>query len=183
MAFEELFNVYPNKNAELRTIAKVAYEFGKNIALEPSSGMSIGLDEHAIGRQRAYVTIMTGYVEAIHGRPIPDLPYVHPIHFDIDLSAAYMQTTVDGIPLNEDTELLAEYWMMLAASCAKSQSAGLAGSMIDPDYVRITALLAVITQYLDEMDARPFPDVPETAFPGAPLEVPAPSTLVTAKVK
>ena len=53
MAFEELFVIYPNKNAELRMVAKVAYEFGRNIAKEPSAAVSIGVDEHAMKRQRA----------------------------------------------------------------------------------------------------------------------------------
>jgi hypothetical protein len=167
-----LFKVYPNKNAELRAAAKVCYEFGMNIAKEPSAGMSIGLDEHALTRQRSYVQAAKGYIEALHNRPIPDMPYVHPTRFDIDLTEVYTQFTKDGLPLNEDTELLAQYWMICAVEMAASQSAGLAGSLTDADYNRIANHLAVITQFLDEMESRPIPDVPETAFPAAALEVP-----------
>lgn len=172
MAFEELFKVYPCKNAELRAVAKVAYEFGMNIAKEPSAGMSIGLDEHAIKRQRTYVEVAKGYVEALHNRPVPDMPYVHPTRFDINLSEPYMQFTKDGIPLNEDTELLAQYWAVVAVELAASQSAGLAGSLTDADYARAKNHIDTITQFLDEMETRTAPDVPETAFPGAALEVP-----------
>lgn len=172
MAFEDLFKVYPNKNAELRAAAKVAYEFGDTIAQEPSAGMSIGLDEHAIARQKTYVDTMVGYIEALHNRPTPDMPYVHPTRFDIDLSRPYKQFTKDGNPINEDTELLAQYWMICAVEMAASQSAGLAGSMLDPDYKRLSNHLGVIKQFLDEMEARDFPDLPETAFPAAELEVP-----------
>lgn len=173
MAFEELFQVYPNKNLELRAVAKTAYEFGRNIAKEPSAGMSLGLDIHAISRQRSYVQALIGQLEAFHNRPVPDMPYIHPTRFDIDLSEPYMQFTKDGIALNEDTELLAQYWMVCAVELAASQSAGLAGSVIDADYNRIKNHLDVIAQYLDELEARSTVDIPETAFPGAPLEVPA----------
>lgn len=176
MAFEELFKVYPNKNAELRAASKVAYEFGANIAQEPSAGMSIGLDEHAIKRQRTYVKTFQGYIDALHDRPIPDMPYVHPVRFDIDLTEPYKQFTKDGLPLNEDTELLAQYWMICAVELAASQSAGLAGSLINPDYERVANHLGVISQFLDEMETRETPDVPETAFPGAVLEVPGKKT-------
>lgn len=175
MAFEELFKVYPNKNAEGRNVAKVAYEFGRNIAMEPSAGMSIGLDEHAIGRQEGYIKTMRGYLTAFHERPIPDMPYTHPVRFDIDLSDPYEQFTKDGLPINEDTELLAEYWMMLAVSIAASQSAGLAGSLIDADFKRCSNTVDTIEQFINEMKTRETPDVPETAFPAAALEVPAPT--------
>jgi hypothetical protein len=172
MAFEDLFKTYPNKNAELRAICKAAYEFGATIAQEPSAGMSIGLDEHAIARQRSYVVSLRGQLEAFHSRPIPDMPYVHPVRFDIGLSEPYKQFTKDGMPINEDTQLLAQYWMICAVEMAASQSAGLAGSIIDADYDRIINHLGVITQYLDELETRPAVDLPETAFPGAELETP-----------
>ena len=172
MAFEELFKVYPNKNVELRACAKIAYEFGRNIAQEPSAGLSIGLDEHAIGRQKQYLIRMADMVEAFHARPIPDMPYVNPTRFDVDLSDPYLQFTQDDLVLNEDTQLLCQYWMVVAVELAASQSAGLAGSIIDADYNRVVNHLAVIKQYVEEVAERPIPDVPETAFPGAPLEVP-----------
>jgi hypothetical protein len=173
MAFTDLFKVYPNKNFELAAIAKVAYEMGLTIAAEPSAAMSIGLDEHAIKRQRSYVTKIKGMIEAIHGRPIPDMPYVHPTRVDIDFSTAYTTFTKDGLALNEETTLLAQYWLILGVELAASQSAGLAGSLIDPDYDRVTNHVAVIEQYLTEIEARPVIDLPETAYPAAILEVPS----------
>jgi hypothetical protein len=173
--FKELFKEYANKNSELRAIAKTAYEFGYTIAQEPSAGMSLGLDEHALTRQTSYVDTIRGMIEAIHKRPIPDLPYVHPLQLPIDFTKEYLQFTVDDLPINEDTQLIAEYWMMLAVSLAKSQSAGLAGSLIDADYNRAVNHLNVITQYLDEMALRPVVDLPETAFPEAGLNPPRPA--------
>lgn len=171
--FSEAFKVYPNKNAELRAVAKIAYEFGMNISQEPSAGQSLGLDEHAIARQRSYVTTFQGYLNALHDRPIPDMPYVHPARFDINLSEEYKHFTKEGIPINEDTELLASYWMIAAVELAASQSAGLGGSLTDADYGRVTNHAAVISQLLDEIEARGNIDLPETAYPAAILEVPA----------
>ena len=172
MAFEELFKEYPNKNMELRACAKTAYEFGKTAAKEQSAGSSLGLLEAATERQRNYVLIMKGMIKALHDRPIPDMPYMHPTQFEIDLSDPYLQTTVDDIPINEDTELLAQYWMTIAVELAASQSAGLAGSLTDADFTRIDNDLDVISQLLDAIDDRPPIDLPETAFPGALETVP-----------
>ena len=157
-------------------VAKVAYEFGRNIAKEPSAAVSIGVDEHAMKRQRAYVEAAEGYVEAIYARPIPDMPYIHPTTFDIDMSDPYTQFTKDNLPINEDTQMLAQYWMMLAVELAASQSAGLAGSLMEPDYLRVITHLEVITQLLDELEARGAVDIPETAYPAAMLEVPGSKT-------
>jgi hypothetical protein len=176
MAFEDLFKVYANKNMELRAIAKAAFEFGATIAMEPSANMSIAIDEHAMARQRSYISSLTGQLEAFHQRPVPDMPYLHPTRFDIDLSEQYKQFTKDGLPINEDTQLLAQYWMACAVELAASQSAGLAGSIIDADYNRVITHLGVISQYLDELERRPAVDLPETAFPGAALEVPSSSS-------
>jgi len=175
MAFAELFMVYPNKNMELRAAAKVAYEFGMNISQEPSAGMSIGVDPHAMKRQRQYVSTILGYIENLHNRPVPDMPYVHPVRFDIDMSNEYSQFTKDGLPLNEDTQLLAQHWMTLAVEMAASQSAGLAGSLIDADYDRLVNQVGVITQLLDELETRGAIDIPETAYPAAKLEKPSQS--------
>ena len=176
MAFEDLFKIYPNKNVELRACAKVAYEFGRGIAKEPSAGSSLGLDEHAIKRQKQYIDRMRDMVDAVNGRPIPDMPYIHPNRFDCDLSSPYEQFTVDSIALNEDTEMLAQYWMICAVELAASQSAGLAGSLIDADYERIVNHIRVIEQYVNEVTDRPTPDIPETAFPGAVQQVPGKKT-------
>jgi hypothetical protein len=172
MAFEDLFTNYPNKNLELRNIAKTAYEFGRNIAQEPSAGMSTGLDQHGLNRQKDWVAALSARLEAFHSKPVPDMPYVHPTRFDIDMSEPYKQFTVDGMPINEDTQLLAEYWMVCAVELAKSQSAGMAGSIIDADYERIKNDIGVISKFIDEIENRPVVDLPETAFPGAELAVP-----------
>ena len=69
--------------------------------------------------------------------------------------------------MNEATQLLAESWLMLAVGLAKSQSAGLAGSLVDFDYNRATNNVNVIEKLLNEIEARPFIDLPETANPGS----------------
>jgi hypothetical protein len=174
MAFSDLFVQYPNRNAELRSVSKQFYEFGKTIAQEPSANNSAGLDEHALGRQRAYVDYSVSIVTALHARPIPDMPATHPLDLPIDLSEVYKQFVVDingnSVPLNETTELLAEYWMVAAVELAKSQSASMAGALVVHDYNRAINNLEVISKYLDEIEQRPILDLPETAEPGAPLE-------------
>ncbi|MCK5607083.1 hypothetical protein KAR91_34685 [Candidatus Pacearchaeota archaeon] len=172
MAFEELFVIYPNKNVELRACAKVAYEFGRNIAKEPSAGASMGINEHAVVRQEGYLDRMEDMVDAIFERPVPDMPYIHATRFDCDLSDPYEQFAVDGLALNEDTQMLAQYWMIVAVELAASQSAGIAGGLFEADYKRVKNHIKVIEQYVEEVAKRPIPDVPETAFPGALLEVP-----------
>ena len=93
-----------------------------------------------------------------------------------DLRKAYPQFTVDEKVLNEDTQLLCQYWGLLAAGLAKSQSAGLAGSLITADWRRAKNAVDVIEQLLDEIEQRPVIDLPETAFPGADLSVPVRTT-------
>lgn len=171
MAFNDLFKVYNNRNSELRSVCKTVYEFGKTIAREPSAAHSNGLDEHALKRQRSYVDYAKSMAEALNAKPIPDKPGSHPIDLPIDLSEKYVTFTVDvngsQIPLNESTQLLAESWMMVATELANSQSASLAGSLVEFDYVRAANNLDVISKLLDEMEARPFLDLPETAAPGS----------------
>lgn len=171
MAFSELFKVYPNRNHELRSVAKQVYEFGMTIAKEPSAAHSNGLDEHALKRQRSYVEHAKKMVEALNAKPIPDKPGSHPVNFDIDLTSPYttFTTSVNGneIPLNEATQLLAESWMICAVELAKSQSASIAGSLVDFDYERSINNLDVISKLLDEIEDRPFLDLPETAEPGS----------------
>ena len=169
--FSELFKVYNNRNSELRTVAKTVYEFGKTIAREPSAAHSNGLDEHAIKRQRSYVEYAESMVAALAAKPIPDKPGSHPIQLPIDLSEEYItfSSDVNGskIPLNESTQLLAESWMMVATELANSQSASLAGSLVSFDSERALNNLGVISKLLDEIEARPFLDLPETADPGS----------------
>lgn len=171
--FSDLFKIYPNRNMELRAIAKQMYEFGRTIAQEPSAAHSSGLDVHAIRRQREYVNHSKAQVTALFAKPIPDLPATHPLALPINLSVVYLQFVedVDGasIPLNEMTEMLAESWMIAAVELAKSQSAALAGALVEFDYNRGNNNLDVIAKLLDEIEARPVLDLPETALPGAPL--------------
>ena len=68
MAFNELFQEYPNRNDELRAVAKQAYEFGKTIAREPSAAHSNGIDAHALARQRSYIEYALAMIDALHSR-------------------------------------------------------------------------------------------------------------------
>lgn len=61
------------------TVAKSAYEFGKTVAQEADAALGSGMHEWSIGRQNSYLDYMTTLVEAIHSKPIPDLPATHPI--------------------------------------------------------------------------------------------------------
>lgn len=173
MAFSDLFKVYPNRNIELRAVAKKAFEFGRNIAQEPSANLTTGILDASIDRQDEYVSRMKEMVEALASRPIPDKPYVHPTDYPIDLSTPYPQFRSDihggETPLNEETELLAGAWMELAVGIAKSNSAAIPGSMIEHDKDRAIKNLEVIAKYMNEFRKRPILDVPETAEPGARL--------------
>ena len=175
MAFNDFFKEYPNRNLELRSVAKQVYEFGKTIAREPSAAHSNGLDAHALKRQRSYVEHADKMVEAFAASPLPDNPASHPTQLPIDFSEAYITFTTDvngnNIPLNEATQLLAENWMILAVEMAKSQSAALAGSFITFDFNRAKNNIGVISKLLDELEARPFLDLPETAEPGSGHQV------------
>lgn len=175
MAFNDLFMEYPNRNTELRSVVKQVYEFGKTIAREPSAAHSNGLDEHALRRQRTYVAHAEAMVQAINSKPIPDNPATHPTQLPVDLSEKYLTFTTDvagnKIPLNESTQLLAESWMILAVELVKSQSAAMAGSLVEFDFNRAMNNLSVISKLLDENEARPFLDLPETAEPGSGYEV------------
>lgn len=176
MPFADLFKTYPNRNAELRAIAMTCYEFGKTIAREPSAALSTGLDLHAVKRQRSYIEYAGKLVDAIHAKPIPDLPASHPLDLPIHLDDPYVTFTVDvggnPVPLNEQTQLLAEYWMITAVELAKSQSASIAGSLVEYDHERAVNNLAVMAKLLTEMTARPILDLPETAEPGSLYQAP-----------
>lgn len=171
MAFNDLFQEYPNRNSELRSVAKTFYEFGQTIAREPSAAHSNGMDAHALKRQKSYVDHAVNMVEAINAKPIPDNPAVHPTDLPIDLSVLYITFVSDlngnQVPINEATQLLAEKWLMAAVELAKSQSAALAGSLVEFDYERAINNLGTISKIIDEIEERPFLDLPETADPGA----------------
>ena len=171
MAINDLHKVYPNRNHELRTVAKSMFEFGKTIAREPSAAHSNGLDIHALKRQRSYVEYAKAQVEALNAKPIPDNPATHPTDMPIDFSEQYVHFTSDisgnQVPLNESTQMLAEKWLLTAVEMAKSQSAGMAGSLVSFDFERASNNLDTLSKMLDEVENRPFLDLPETAEPGS----------------
>jgi len=171
MAINELHKVYPNRNIGLRSAAKQCFEFGLTIAREPSAAHSNGLDEHAIKRQRMYIQKAVDVVERLHAKPIPDRPASHPTDMPINLSVPYLYFTEDlngeEVPLNEATQELAENWLVVAVELAKSQSAAIAGSLVQFDYERAIANLAVLSELVDEIEARPMVDLPETGAPGS----------------
>ena len=171
MAINDLHLVYPNRNIGLRSCAKQCYEFGQTIAREPSAAHSNGLDEHAIGRQRQYIQKAKDVVERLHAKPIPDRPATHPTQMPIDFSEPYIYFTEDingnSVPINEATQELAENWLTCAVEMAKSQSAAIAGSLVEFDYVRAVNNIAVIEELVEELAVRPQVDLPETALPGS----------------
>ena len=178
MAFADLFGVYPNRNAELRSLAKTCYEFGKTIAKEPSASLSQGLDIHALKRQQSYIDYAKGMVTALNAKPIPDMPATHPVTLDINLSDPYITFTVNvggsQVPINESTQLLSEYWMITAVELAKSNSASLAGSLVQFDYERAMNNLLTLEKLVTEMTSRPILDLPETSDPGSSYQAPSP---------
>jgi hypothetical protein len=174
--FADLFKKYPNRNAELRAVAKSAYEFGKTVAQEADAALGSGMHEWSIGRQNSYLDYMTTLVEAIHAKPIPDLPATHPTGFNINLAEPYDMFVEDingeNVPLNEQTELLAQYWMLTAVELSQSQSASMAGSLTEHDYKRAISNIGVMRKLLKEMTSRPVLDLPETSVPGSELTNP-----------
>jgi hypothetical protein len=139
------------------------------------------MHEHSIRRQASYLDYVDTLIEAIHAKPIPDLPATHPTGFNVNLSEPYnfFVEDISGemVPLNEQTQLLAEYWMLTAVELVQSQSASMAGSLTDFDFGRAKNNVAVMRKLLTEMTSRPVLDLPETAVPGADL-VPASNTVI-----
>jgi hypothetical protein len=171
MAINDLHKVYPNRNSGLRTVAKQLFEFGQTIAREPSAAHTNGLDEHAIKRQQQYIDHAKDMVERLNARPIPDRPATHPTQMEVDFSIPYIYFVEDlngnEVPMNEATQALAENWLLTACEIVKSQSAALAGSLVEFDFERASNNIEVIQQLLSEIEARPFIDLPETAQPGS----------------
>jgi len=183
MAINELHQIYPNRNNELRTVAKTLYEFGQTIAREPSAAHTNGLDEHAIKRQEQYLLHAKDMVNRLNARPIPDRPATHPTQMEIDFSIPYTYFLEDlngnKIPMNEATQGLAEGWLLTAVELAKSNSAAMAGSLVSFDYERAINNIEVLEQNLVEIKNRPFLDLPETANPGS--EINSRSTMAARK--
>jgi len=173
MAINELHRVYPNRNIGLRSAVKQCFEFGQTIAREPSAAHSNGLDIHAIGRQRQYIQKARDVVERLNAKPIPDRPVTHDVQKPIDLHVEYIYFTEDlngnKVPLNEATQELAESWLTIAVEMAQSQSAAIAGSLVEFDYKRAVNNIDVLEELLEEIAARPMVDLPETALPGSEI--------------
>jgi hypothetical protein len=171
MAINDLHQVYPNRNNELRAAAKQMFEFGQTIAREPSAAHTNGLDEHAIARQKTYVEHARNMVQRLHDRPIPDRPATHPTQMEIDFSVPYIyfveNLNGNNVPMNEATQLLAESWLITAVELAKSNSAAMAGSLVSFDFERARVNIDVIEKIISEIESRPFLDLPETAQPGS----------------
>jgi hypothetical protein len=171
MAINDLHKLYPNRNSGVRTVAKQLFEFGQTIAKEPSAAHTNGLDEHAIERQKTYIAHAQDMVERLNARPIPDRPATHPTQMEIDFSVPYIyfveNLNGNDVPMNEATQALAENWLLTSVEMAKSQSAALAGSLVEFDYNRAKNNIEVIAQLLAEIENRPFLDLPETADPGS----------------
>ena len=75
----------------------------------------------------------------------------------------------EKVPLNEQTQLLAEYWMITAVELALSQSASLGGALTTYDTARALNNLGVLRKLLVEITNRPVLDLPETAVPDTQL--------------
>lgn len=177
MEFKDQFRVYPNRNRELRSVAKQVYEFGKTVSASSSAAHSNGLDDHDLQRQREYVKQTISLIEALHKKPLPDNPATNQVQYPIDLSVPYETFTTDlyenSVPINEMAQLIAETWMTIAVELAKSQSAALPGSLIEFDFKRAKNNIEVLTKVLNEIDERPnWLDLPSTAEPGSDFEAP-----------
>jgi len=164
--FEDLFRVYHNRNSELRSLVKKAYEFGATISQEQSAALSSGLGSHAIVRMRSYIDRAKLAVQRLADKPVPDLPRSHPTQYPIDMSVPYnfFTTNKSGaeIPINEDAQALAEAWMTFCAELALSESAALAGSLFPFDEARALNNIGVIEQLLNEIEQNPPLDMAET---------------------
>lgn len=182
MAFNDLFQVYPNRNSELRALCKLMYEFGKTVAAESSAAHTYGLDHHTVGRQQKYIAKARSQINAVASRPLPDRQGAAKVQLPIDLSAPYETFTTDvkgnAVPLNEATQLLQEQWMICAAELASSNSASLPGSMTHEDGIRALNNIDVIEKLLNEMaidihsaGTDGFLDLPTTAEPGSEFGV------------
>lgn len=185
MALSELFVTYPNRNAELRSVCKTLFEYGKTIAKEPSAAYSQGLTSHAIDRQREYLAYAVNLVNAMAAKPEPDHPGTHPLSLPINFEEPYVTFTVsvngEQTPINESTQLLAEYWLITAVELAKSQTAAHSGGMHPKDHVRAINNLAVIEKLLNEMTGRPLLDLPETADAASAYQAPTGSQIAVKK--
>ena len=166
MAFEDLFGTFEYKNTELGSVADFSYEVCVTTAREQSSGTTMGLDQHAMGRQRQYIENARARLDGLIERPIPDLPAVHPLLFST-VQVSPEMISVDGKPLNSDAFAVAQMWQMVSFELLKSNSAGLGGGMTSFDGERARQNVTAIEQFLSAIESAADVDFPETAAPAA----------------
>lgn len=166
MAFSELFGTFEVKNTELAALAQFAHECAVTTAKEQSGGSTMGLNEHAMRRQRQYIENIRARIKSILGRPIPDLPVVHPMNFTVEWSEPEL-ISVDGKPLNSDAKAVAQTWQIIAYELIKSNSAGMGGGLTSFDGERANNNVGAVEQFLAAIEQAADVDFPETAAPEA----------------
>lgn len=168
MAFEDLWKVFNVKNSELKFVADFAHKCAVNTMREQSAGLSVGMTTHALERQATWITNCRARLAALNEHPIPDLPAVHPTEFVCDYSEVpEIITAAGGQPLNSDVLAVATAWSTFFNEFCRSNSAGLAGGMLEFDYKRAEQNLDSIMQVLDSITRASSVDFPETAEPEA----------------
>jgi hypothetical protein len=165
--FSDLFGTFPVRNAELRSVADFCNEAAWNTADEPSAGLTIGLDEHAIKRQRGWLQNANDRADAIKSRPVPDLPTTANIKYDCQYNEVPSLKAKDGKAINGDSEALVIMWQTVAYELAHSNSAAIGGGTIPADADRLLANLGAIEQFLDSIEKASVVDFPLTAAPEA----------------
>jgi len=166
MPFSELFGTFEYKNTELGSLADFCYECCWTTAVEQSAGTTMGLDEHAMTRQRQYLQNARDRLAGLRDRPLPDLPAVHPMLFSTTLEEPSM-ISVDGKPLNTDAAATSQMWIMISYELLKSNSAGLGGGLTSFDASRCENNIASVEQFLLSVESAASVDFPETAAPAA----------------
>ena len=170
MAIAELFGVFPVRNAELRSLADFCYECAHNVSEEPSAGLAIGFDEHAIIRFRGWLANAKSRAEALAARPVPDLPTTAKIHLMAQHDEVPSLNSVDGRAVNGDAEALVAMFQTVAYELTHSNSASIGGGLIAPDAKRLTQNLDAVSQFLDSVETSGSEapvDFPNTAAPEA----------------
>jgi len=170
MAIADLFGTFAVRNAELRSLADFCYECAHNVSEEPSAGLAIGFDEHAILRIRGWLANAKSRSEALTLRPVPDLPTTAKIHLMAQHDEVPSLNTVDGRAVNGDAEALVIMFQTVAYELTHSNSAAIGGGLIPPDAKRLSQNLDSISQFLDSVETageEAAVDFPNTAAPEA----------------
>lgn len=167
MAFQDLFGIFPVRNAELRSLADFCNEAAWNSADEPSAGLAIGLDEHAIKRSRGWLKNAQERASALAERPVPDLPATVAVKYDCKYDEVPALKSIDDKAVNGDSEALCIMWQTVAYELAHSNSAAIGGGLTSADAARLVSNLNAIDQFLDSIEAAVDVDFPMTAAPEA----------------